>query len=94
MLANNIVSPYMFKKGDYSIKFTFHYATCEECLQHLSQLNRASSLPSNDQQEMIGAIVYSRHSRVTFDPCWLEDLHETIQFEARVVQVLLFNNYN
>ena len=65
----------------------FHYASSEECFQRLSQLHRASTLPPKDQQDMMEAIVHSRHSRVHFDPCWLEDLHETITFEARVIQV-------
>lgn len=87
MLANNVVSPYIFVKSISTLKFTFHYATSEECFHRLGQLHRASTLPPQDQQEMMEAIVHSRHSRVTFDPCWLEDLHETIVFEARVVQV-------
>lgn len=87
MLANNSVSPYHFRKEKCTVEFSFHYATCEECLHHLSQLHRASSLATKDQQEMIEAIVHSRYSRVMFDPCWLEDLHETILFESRVIQV-------
>ncbi len=90
MLANNSVSPYHFRKEKCTVEFSFHYATCEECLHHLSQLHRASSLATKDQQEMIEAIVHSRYSRVMFDPCWLEDLHETILFESRVIQVKEF----
>lgn len=87
MLANNIVAPYIFLKCESTLRFTFHYATSEECLHRLSQLHRASTLPHKDQQEMMEAIVHSRHSRVHFDPCWFEDLHESILFEARGIQV-------
>ncbi|KAI9565432.1 hypothetical protein GHT06_009224 [Daphnia sinensis] len=87
MLANNIVAPYVFLKKTFILKFTFHYATSEECLYRLSQLHRASTLPPKEQQEMMEAIIHSRHARVQFDPCWLEDLHETVQFEAKVIQV-------
>lgn len=90
MLKNNTVAPYSFKKGSFSLKFTFHYATNQECLHRLAQLHRASSLLPKEQQEMMEAIVHSRHSRVHFDPCWLEDLHECILFETRVVQVILY----
>ena len=87
MLTNNIVAPYTFKKDNYSFKFSFHYATSEECFHRLGQLHRASSLLPKEHQEMMEAIVHSRHSRVNFDPLWLEDLHESIIFEARAVQV-------
>ncbi len=90
MLKNNTVAPYSFKKGSLTLKFTFHYATNQECLHRLAQLHRASSLLPKEQQEMMEAIVHSRHSRVHFDPCWLEDLHESILFETRVVQVILY----
>jgi factor associated with neutral sphingomyelinase activation len=83
------VAPYVFVKNSFTLKFTFHYATSKECLYRLSQLHRASTLPPKDQQEMMEAIVHSRHSRVHFDPCWLEDLHESIQFEAKVIQVIV-----
>lgn len=92
MLANNIVTPYVFLKNISTLKFTFHYATSEECLHRLSQLHRASTLPPKDQQEMMEAIVHSRHSRVHFDPCWFEDFHESILFEAKVIQVLNQNS--
>lgn len=87
MLASNIVAPYVFVKLNMALKFMFHYATSEECLHRLSQLHRASTLPPKDQQEMMEAIVHSRHSRVHFDPCWFEDLHETVLFEAYAIQV-------
>lgn len=90
MLANNIVAPYVFFKKTFVLKFTFHYATSEECLYRLSQLHRASTLPPKEQQEMMEAIIHSRHARVQFDPCWLEDLHETVQFEAKVIQVVQY----
>lgn len=87
MLANNLVSPYVFKKQNQVLKFTFHYATLLECFQRLGQLHRASTLPPKEQQDMIDAIISSRHVSVRFDPCWFEDLHEDVIFEARAVQV-------
>lgn len=87
MLANNIVSPFSCEKRNFVFQFSFHYATSKDCFHRLDQLHRASTLPPKEHQEMIEAIVYSRHSRVNFDPCWLEDPHESILFEARVTQV-------
>ena len=87
MLANNEVSPFSFDKRSFVLQFSFHYATSKDCFHRLDQLHRASTLPPKEHQEMIEAIVHSRHSRVNFDPCWFEDLHESILFEARVTQV-------
>jgi len=87
MLANNIISPFCFEKQDFVLQFSFHYATSKDCFHRLDQLRRASTLLPKEHQEMIEAIVYSRHSRVNFDPCWFEDLHESVLFEARVMQV-------
>lgn len=87
MLANNIIAPYVFKRQRQILKFTFHYAKLLECFQKLGQLHRASTLPPKEQQEMTEAIISSRQARVKFDPCWLEDLHENILFEARAIQV-------
>ena len=35
------------------------------------------------QNGMIAAIVYSRQTRMAFDSCWLEAVHETIQLKVR-----------
>ena len=94
MLANNIVSPFSCEKRNFVFQFSFHYATSKDCFHRLDQLHRASTLPPKEHQEMIEAIVYSRHSRVNFDPCWLEDPHESILFEARVTQVQQFGSKN
>ncbi|KAF7269361.1 hypothetical protein GWI33_017614 [Rhynchophorus ferrugineus] len=89
MLEGNITAPYKFKESG-NFLFLFNYAKIANCLNLILQLQRASKLPSADQSNMITAIVYSVHSRVNFDPFWL-DLYEKIITESQVDKVCPLN---
>ncbi|XP_066246823.1 protein FAN-like [Euwallacea similis] len=89
VLEGNVIAPYKFKETA-NFLFLLNYANISNCLTMISQLYRASTLPSVEQSNMIAAIVCSRHSRVTFDPLWL-DLYEQIVVEMRADKVCPLN---
>ncbi|KAG8197532.1 hypothetical protein JTE90_007268 [Oedothorax gibbosus] len=82
MLDGNFIAPYTFKREKNTFLFALQYVTANACLAQISQLKRASMLPSAEQASMIGAIVSCRQSSIKFDTSWLEDLHETILLET------------
>ncbi|CAG9772021.1 unnamed protein product [Ceutorhynchus assimilis] len=89
MLESNVIAPYQFKESA-NFLFVLNYANISNCLTMIAQLHRASTLPSVEQSNMIAAIVHSRHSRVSFDPLWL-DLYETIMLETQADKVCPLN---
>uniref|UniRef100_A0A182MZP2 WD repeat-containing protein 55 homolog n=1 Tax=Anopheles dirus TaxID=7168 RepID=A0A182MZP2_9DIPT len=93
MLDRNVVQPYRFVQRDCTFLFHFHYAKLDECLQQICQLYRASTLPSYEQNSMIATIVYSRHSRVKFNPLWLNNLYErtVADFQVKEINPLVVN---
>uniref|UniRef100_A0A182QB95 WD repeat-containing protein 55 homolog n=1 Tax=Anopheles farauti TaxID=69004 RepID=A0A182QB95_9DIPT len=93
MMDGNVVQPYRFVQRECTFLFHFHYAKLDECLQQICQLYRASTLPSYEQNSMIATIVYSRHSRVKFNPLWLTSLYErTIaEFQVKTINPLVVN---
>uniref|UniRef100_A0A182PBK7 WD repeat-containing protein 55 homolog n=1 Tax=Anopheles epiroticus TaxID=199890 RepID=A0A182PBK7_9DIPT len=93
MLDGNQIQPYRFVQKECTFLFNFHYAKLDECLQQICQLYRASTLPSYEQNSMIATIVYSRHSRVKFNPLWLNNLYErTIaDFQVEEINPLVVN---
>uniref|UniRef100_A0A182ML46 WD repeat-containing protein 55 homolog n=1 Tax=Anopheles culicifacies TaxID=139723 RepID=A0A182ML46_9DIPT len=93
MLDQNQIQPYRFVQKECTFLFCFHYAKLDECLQQICQLYRASTLPSYEQNSMIATIVYSRHSRVKFNPLWLNNLYErTIsEFQVEEINPLIVN---
>ncbi|XP_050076251.1 protein FAN-like [Anopheles maculipalpis] len=93
MLDENRIQPYRFVQKECTFLFYFHYAKLDECLQQICQLYRASTLPSYEQNSMIATIVYSRHSRVRFNPYWLNYLYErTIgEFQVEEINPLIVN---
>nr|XP_018899764.1 PREDICTED: protein FAN-like [Bemisia tabaci] len=82
MLEGNVLAPYTFKSLRRKFYFTLLYAKVDDCLPHISQLLRASSLPIAEQNQMIAAIAYARQCRVKFKPIWLEDMFEKIVLET------------
>lgn len=78
MLAGNFLTPYTFKHGTQKFYVLFNYARVDDCLSHISQLHRASSLPVAEQNQMIAAIAYDRQCRMKFDMMWLENFDEKI----------------
>ncbi|XP_053677990.1 protein FAN-like [Anopheles nili] len=93
MLKNKVIHPYHFVQKEYTFLFHFHYAKLDECLQQICQLYRASTLPSYEQNSMIATIVYSRHSRVKFNPLWLNNLYErtVADFQVEELNPLVVN---
>uniref|UniRef100_A0A182W5G0 WD repeat-containing protein 55 homolog n=1 Tax=Anopheles minimus TaxID=112268 RepID=A0A182W5G0_9DIPT len=93
MLNQNQIQPYRFVQRECTFLFHFHYAKLDECLQQICQLYRASTLPSYEQNSMIATIVYSRHSRVKFNPLWLNNLYERtiVDFQVEEINPLIVN---
>ncbi|KAG8226897.1 hypothetical protein J437_LFUL005656 [Ladona fulva] len=83
LLEDNVIAPYTFRSGSKTFLFLLNYVKAHDCLPHLCQLHRASSLPIAEQNSMIAAIVFSRQSRISFDHLWLEDLYEKVIFEVQ-----------
>lgn len=55
MLERNVLAPYTFKNEKRTFLFSMQYARIEPLLQHLSQLQRASSLQPYEQNDMVSA---------------------------------------
>ncbi|GAB6030402.1 hypothetical protein CHUAL_007280 [Chamberlinius hualienensis] len=93
ILENNVIAPFHFKRETIKYLFTLNYAKVEDCLPHMLQLCRASTLPSADQANMVNAIVRARQRMVKFDNCWIEDLHETVvlEFQSNRITPLVTN---
>ncbi|XP_041776593.1 protein FAN-like isoform X1 [Anopheles merus] len=93
MLDRGQIQPYRFVQQECTFLFHFHYAKLDECLQQICQLYRASTLPSYEQNSMIATIVYSRHSRVKFNPLWLNNLYErtVADFQVEEINPLVVN---
>ncbi|XP_011493823.1 PREDICTED: protein FAN-like [Ceratosolen solmsi marchali] len=88
MLKGNVLAPYKFVHEPTNFLFSFNYAKVDDCLPQMSQLLRAATLPTAEQNSMIMAIVHSRQSRFSFDTSWLEDLYEQVVFEVQANKVL------
>ncbi|KAJ8681165.1 hypothetical protein QAD02_016952 [Eretmocerus hayati] len=88
MLEGNILAPYKFMHSSATFLFSFNYVKVDDILPQISQLLRAASLPTAEQNAMIMTIVHSRQSRFSFDTSWLEDLYEQIVFEIQANKVL------
>lgn len=87
MLEGNILAPYKFILEKRVFLFNMHYAKVDDYLTQLCQLHRASSLHAVEQNSMISTIVFSRHTRVKFNPLWLENLYEKIILEYQVDEI-------
>ncbi|XP_069951437.1 protein FAN isoform X2 [Cherax quadricarinatus] len=87
MLEGGVLQPYKFCREDHKHKFQLIYAEVTTVLPQICQLQRASTLPPNDQNTMIQAIVRSRQSRQKFDRSLLGDLSETEVFETKANKV-------
>ncbi|KAH0564644.1 protein FAN-like isoform X1 [Cotesia glomerata] len=88
MLRGNRLEPYKFIHKKVNFLLSFNYANPDDCLPHIMQLLRASTLPTAEQNAMIMTIVHSRQSRFNFDTSWLEDLYEQVVFEVQASKVL------
>lgn len=52
MLEGNIIAPYKFQ-GASNFLFLLNYANIQECLPHMCQLHRASTLAAAEQADMV-----------------------------------------
>lgn len=87
ILEGNFIRPYVFKRKRISYLFSLTYGSIEECLMHISQLTRASTLSAAEHDSMIAAMVLSWQSRITFDRSCLEDLYETVVLETKASKI-------
>lgn len=87
MLEGNFIKPYVFKRGKVSYLFSLIYGSIDECLTHVSQLSRASTLTPPEHDSMIAAMVLSWQSRISFDRSCLEDLYERIVLETKANKI-------
>ncbi|XP_063614807.1 protein FAN-like, partial [Penaeus indicus] len=87
MLEGNVLQPYRFCREVHSHTFELVYVKASTVLPQVCQLQRASTLPPNDQNTMIQAIVRSRQRRKKFDRSLLEDISETVVLESQANKV-------
>ncbi|XP_050670489.1 protein FAN-like [Leptidea sinapis] len=87
MLEDNILAPYRFKYESKVFYFHLDFLTTDECLNHLLQLHRASTLPAQEHNSMIATIIHSRYMRMVFDPVMMDDYTEQILSEYQVEKI-------
>ncbi|XP_076040133.1 protein FAN-like isoform X1 [Oratosquilla oratoria] len=87
VMQHNILQPYVFRREVLSYHFELIYKKADAVLPQVCQLQRASTLPPNDQNTMIQAIVRSRQHRRVFDRSFLHDLTETPVLEMHTNKV-------
>ncbi|KAK7069088.1 hypothetical protein SK128_001880 [Halocaridina rubra] len=93
MLEGGVLQPYKFRREEHTHRFELIYVNVSQVLPHVCQLQRASTLPPNDQNTMIQAIVRSRQRRQKFDRALLENLSEVeiLEIQANKVTPLVTN---
>ncbi|VVD01442.1 unnamed protein product, partial [Leptidea sinapis] len=91
MLEDNILAPYRFKYESKVFYFHLDFLTTDECLNHLLQLHRASTLPAQEHNSMIVTIIHSRYMRMVFDPVMMDDYTEQILSEYQVEKISPLN---
>ncbi|KAK4287855.1 hypothetical protein Pmani_039089 [Petrolisthes manimaculis] len=87
MLEGGVLQPYTFCRKSHTHVFQLVYCGVDSVLPQACQLHRAATLPPNDQNTMIQAIIRSRQSRQKFDRTLLGDLAETEVLETKAFQV-------
>jgi factor associated with neutral sphingomyelinase activation len=76
MLEGNIISPHKFVRTEMRCQFSLSYISVDEVLPQIQTLQRASRLLKAEHQTLVNSIVQERHSKVSFNVSWLEDLYE------------------
>eukprot|EP00117_Sycon_ciliatum_P047152 scpid28293/ scgid33705/ Protein FAN; Factor associated with neutral sphingomyelinase activation len=82
MKEGNVIGPYTFKKVVAEFRFALNYVSSSDVLPQITQLYRASTLPTAEQNMMVQSIVRSRQARVTFNTGCLDSLYEKIVLET------------
>ncbi|XP_028155819.1 protein FAN-like isoform X2 [Ostrinia furnacalis] len=87
MLEENILAPYKFKYEDKDFLILFDFASAEECLSQMEQLQRASTLHAPEHNSMVATILHSRYMRMVFDPVMMDDFTEEIMCELQAEKI-------
>ncbi|XP_075992601.1 protein FAN-like [Anticarsia gemmatalis] len=87
MLEENILAPYKFVYEDKDFYVFFDFASAEECLCQMQQLQRASTLHAPEHNSMVATILHSRYMRMEFDPVMMDDFTEQIVCELQAEKI-------
>lgn len=60
MLAGNVLAPYKFIYEEKEFYIVFDFASADECLSQMQQLQRASTLHAPEHNSMVATILHSR----------------------------------
>lgn len=87
MLEENILAPYKFIYEDKDFYVFFDFASSEECLCQMQQLQRASTLHAPEHNSMVATILHSRYMRMEFHPVMMDDFTEQIVCELQAEKI-------
>ncbi|XP_059049861.1 protein FAN-like [Achroia grisella] len=87
MLEENVLAPYKFIYESRDFFIFFHFASAEECLSQMEQLQRASTLHAPEHNSMVATILHSRYMRMVFDPVMMDDFTEEIICELQAEKI-------
>lgn len=87
MLEGNILAPYKFIYDRKEFYIFFDFASAEECLSQMQQLQRASTLHAPEHNSMVATILHSRYMRMQFDPVMMDDCTEEIVCELQAEKI-------
>lgn len=87
MLEENILAPYKFVYEDQDFFVSFDFASADECLSQMQQLQRAATLHAPEHNSMIATILHSRYMRMEFDPVMMDDFTEQIVCELQAEKI-------
>jgi factor associated with neutral sphingomyelinase activation len=76
MLEGSIIAPHKFIRKEMRCQFSLSYISVDEVLPQIKTLQQASTLHKAEHQRLVNSIVRERHSKVSFNVSWLEDLYE------------------
>ncbi|XP_061707525.1 protein FAN-like [Cydia pomonella] len=87
MLEENILAPYKFQYEKKTFYIFFDFASAEETLYQMHQLQRASTLNAPEHNSMVATILHSRYMRMVFDPVMMDDFTEEIVCELQAEKI-------
>lgn len=87
MLEENILAPYKFVYQEREFYICFDFASAEESLGPMQQLQRASTLHAPEHNSMVATILYSRYKRMVFDRVMMDDFTEEIVCELQAEKI-------
>lgn len=87
MLQDNILAPYKFIYEERDFYILFNFASADDCLSQMQQLQRASTLHAPEHNSMVATILHSRYMRMEFDPVMMDDFTEEIICELQAEKI-------